>query len=44
MVIRRFDVYLLRVVDKTRLVKRLGRVDKPTQKKVLQRLAEMFAE
>ena len=34
----------LRTVDKTRLVKRLGKVDQQTQKKVLQILAEMFAE
>lgn len=34
----------LRTVDKTRLIKRLGRVDRPTEKKVLQVLAEMFAE
>ena len=34
----------LRTVDKTRLVKRLGRISAPTQKAVLQVLAEMFAE
>jgi mRNA interferase MazF len=34
----------LRTVDKTRLIKRLDRVDRPTEKKVLQVLAEMFAE
>ena len=32
----------LRTVDKVRFVKRLGEVDQPTQKKVLQVLAEMF--
>ena len=34
----------LRTVDKKRLVKRLGRIDKKTQKEVLATLAEMFAE
>ncbi len=34
----------LRTVDKTRLVRQLGRVDAPTQKAVLSVLAEMFAE
>jgi mRNA interferase MazF len=33
----------LRTVDKSRLLKRLGVLDKPTQKEVLQRLAEFFA-
>jgi len=31
-------------VDKTRLVKHLGRVDRPTQGKVLEVLVEMFSE
>jgi mRNA-degrading endonuclease toxin of MazEF toxin-antitoxin module len=31
-------------VDKLRLVKRLGEVEKETQKEVLRVLAEMFAE
>jgi len=34
----------LRTVDKVRLVRRLGRVNKSTQKAVLTTLAEMFAE
>jgi len=34
----------LRTVDKKRLVKRLGRIDKKTQQKVLSTLAEIFAE
>jgi mRNA interferase MazF len=34
----------LRTVDKSRLVKRLGRLEKKTQQEVLTRLAEMFAE
>ena len=34
----------LRTVDKLRLVKRLGEVEKETQKEVLRVLAEMFAE
>ncbi len=34
----------LRTVDKTRLVRRLGRLGAPTQKKILAILAEMFAE
>ena len=34
----------LRTIDKARLVRKLGRVSKSTQKEVLQRLAEMFAE
>ncbi len=34
----------LRTVDKTRLVKQLGQVDKLTQQKILQVLTEMFAE
>ena len=33
----------LRTVDKTRLVRRLGRLDHRTQTKVLDGLAEMFA-
>jgi mRNA interferase MazF len=34
----------IRTVDKVRLVKRTGRLDRPTQKAVLATLAEMFAE
>ena len=34
----------LRTVDKKRLVKRLGRIDKNTQRSVLATLGEMFAE
>ncbi len=34
----------LRAVDKSRLVKRLGRIDPPTARIVLDTLAEMFAE
>jgi len=34
----------LRTIDKSRLVRKLGRVSKSTQSEVLQRLAEMFAE
>ncbi len=34
----------IRTVDKTRLVKKLGSIDPPTRKKILQTLAEMFAE
>jgi mRNA interferase MazF len=34
----------LRTVDKVRLIRRLGRVSKSTQKAVLTTLAEMFAE
>ncbi len=34
----------LRTVDKTRLIKHLGRVDSPIQKKVLEVLVEMFSE
>lgn len=34
----------LRSVDKTRLVKYLGRVDETTQQEVLRALAEIFAE
>jgi mRNA interferase MazF len=34
----------LRTVDKTRLIRRLGRVSTPAQKAVLAVLAEMFAE
>ncbi|MCB0210998.1 MAG: type II toxin-antitoxin system PemK/MazF family toxin [Anaerolineae bacterium] len=34
----------LRTVDKKRLVKKLGRIDKKTQQLVLSILAEMFAE
>ena len=34
----------LRTVDKTRLVRRLGRINRPHQHAVLVTLAEMFAE
>jgi mRNA interferase MazF len=34
----------LRTVDKKRLVKKLGRIDKKTQQSVLSTLAEMFAQ
>jgi mRNA interferase MazF len=34
----------IRAVDKSRLVRKLGRISKATQKKVLETLAEMFAE
>lgn len=34
----------IRTVDKTRLVKHLGRISPATQKKVLMILAELFAE
>ncbi len=34
----------IRTVDKSRLVRKLGRVSESTQRDVLQRLAEMFAE
>jgi mRNA interferase MazF len=34
----------IRTVDKTRLVKRLGRIDEDTQAEVLGVLAELFAE
>lgn len=34
----------LRTVDKKRLVKKLGRIDKKTQQSVLLTLAELFAE
>jgi mRNA interferase MazF len=34
----------LRTVDKRRLVKKLGRIDKKTQQSVLLMLAELFAE
>lgn len=34
----------LRTVDEQRLLKRLGRIDKKTQDRVLQALAELFAE
>jgi len=33
----------LRTVDKRRLVKRLGQVDKKTKQETLEKLAEMFA-
>jgi len=33
-----------RTIDKSRLVRKLGRVSRSTQREVLQRLAEMFAE
>jgi mRNA interferase MazF len=34
----------IRTVDKSRLVQKLGRIDKPTQREVLVTIAEMFAE
>lgn len=34
----------IRTVDKTRLVKKLGKLDRPTQRKVLDVLGELFAE
>ena len=34
----------IRTVDKSRLVQRLGRIDKATQREVLVTIAEMFAE
>ncbi|MHB9032769.1 MAG: type II toxin-antitoxin system PemK/MazF family toxin [Anaerolineae bacterium] len=34
----------IRTVDKIRLVRKLGKIDLPTQKQVLAVLAEMFAE
>ena len=34
----------LRTVDKRRLIKRLGQIDKKTQQNVLAKLAEMFAK
>jgi mRNA interferase MazF len=34
----------IRTVDKTRLIRKLGRMDPPTQLAVLATLAEMFAE
>ena len=34
----------IRTVDKSRLVQKLGRIDKATQKEVLVTIAEMFAE
>jgi mRNA interferase MazF len=34
----------IRTVDKVRLVQRMGRLDRPTQKAILATLAEMFAE
>ena len=34
----------LRTIDKARLVRRLGKIDQPTQAEVLATLAEMFAE
>ena len=33
----------LRTVDKRRLVKRLGQIDKKTKQEILEKLAEMFA-
>ena len=33
----------LRTVDKRRLVKQLGRIEKKTQQEILEKLAEMFA-
>ena len=34
----------IRTIDQTRLVRRLGRLSKTTQRKVLRTLAELFAE
>ena len=34
----------IRTIDKSRLVRRLGRIDQSTQREVLEILAEMFAE
>lgn len=34
----------IRTVDKVRLVKKIGEIEKPVQKKTLDRLQEMFAE
>lgn len=34
----------IRTVDKTRLVKKIGTIDKPAQRPVLERLQELFAE
>jgi mRNA interferase MazF len=34
----------IRTIDKIRLVKRIGKIDEPTQAKVLETLQEMFAE
>lgn len=34
----------IRTVDKKRLIKRLGRLNKPTNTRILDTLAEMFAE
>ena len=34
----------IRTVDNVRLVKRMGRLDRPTQKAILSTLAEMFSE
>ena len=34
----------IRTVDNVRLVKKMGRLDRPTQKAILATLAEMFAE
>jgi mRNA interferase MazF len=33
----------IRAVDKSRLIEKLGKIDKPTQTKVLAVLGEMFA-
>jgi len=43
MAVRRFEVYQIRAVDKSRLIEKLGRIDKPAQTKVLAVLSEMFA-
>jgi mRNA interferase MazF len=34
----------IRTVDKVRLLKKLGRIDRPTQQEILSLLADMFAE
>ena len=54
MVVKRFDVYLvsldptvggeMRIIDKSRLVRKLGQISKSAQRDILTTLAEMFAE
>lgn len=34
----------IRTVDKLRLVKKIGEIDQPTRKQILERLSELFAE
>jgi len=43
MAVRRFEVYQIRAVDESRLIEKLGRIDGPTQTKILAVLGEMFA-